>query len=47
MVTEIASAFEYDKQLARDVATSNLVLAYNSAIEDAAAAAGKAMAGSR
>jgi hypothetical protein len=45
MVTEIASAFEYDKQLARDVATSNLVLAYNSAIEDAAAAAGKAMVG--
>jgi hypothetical protein len=39
MMSEIANAFEYDKHLARDVAFSNLVLAYNCAIEDAAAAA--------
>jgi hypothetical protein len=43
MVTEIANAFDYDKQLARDVTTSNLVLAYNGAIADAAAAAEKAI----
>ena len=39
MMSEIANAFEYDKHLARDVASSKLVLAYNCAIEDAAAAA--------
>jgi hypothetical protein len=45
IATEIANAFEYDKQLARVVATSNLVLVYNSAIEEAAAAAARAIGG--
>jgi hypothetical protein len=44
MMSEIVSAFEYDKHLARDVAFSNLVLAYNSAIEDAAVAAERKLA---
>ena len=38
-MSEVANAFEYDKDLARDVVISNLVLAYNLAIEDAAVAA--------
>jgi hypothetical protein len=46
LATEIASAFEYDKALAKDVARSNLITFYNQAIEDAARVAEKAVGAS-
>ena len=43
LATEIANAVQYDRELAREVARSNLVTLYNEAIEEAAAAAEKAL----